>query len=171
MCCEPISLLHSSRVSSCEQKLCEPIFHVYHLFADINVAKRRETLKYGTFGCKKFGFRAMSQRILKLCVASLLNILCFPDNRCELSKRLWTFSRRMDTRWRLFKTSARLDRINAFKVEAWQPPDLPEIFNVFVQLLLADKGFHFLKTMKYEVTNIRRDLTTIPSRRSTKRSR
>ena len=43
-----------------------------------NVAKRRETLKYGTFGCKKFGFRAMSQRILKLCVASLLNILCFP---------------------------------------------------------------------------------------------
>ena len=25
MCCEPISLLHSSRASSCEQKLCEPI--------------------------------------------------------------------------------------------------------------------------------------------------
>ena len=93
------------------------------------------------------------------------------NNRCELSKRLWTFSRRMDTRWVLFKTSARLDRINAFKVEAWQPPDLPEIFNVFVQLLLADKGFHFLKTMKYEVTNIRRDVSTIPSRRSTKRSR
>ena len=44
-----------------------------------NVAKRRETLKYGTFGRKKFGFRAMSQRILKLCVASLLNILCFPE--------------------------------------------------------------------------------------------
>ena len=44
-----------------------------------NVAKRRETLKYGTFGRKKFGFRAMSRRILKLCVASLLNILCFPD--------------------------------------------------------------------------------------------
>ena len=43
-----------------------------------NVAKRCETLKYGTFGCKKFGFRAKSQRILKLCVASLLNILCFP---------------------------------------------------------------------------------------------
>ena len=39
----------------------------------------RETLKYGTFGRKKFGFRAMSRRILKLCVASLLNILCFPD--------------------------------------------------------------------------------------------
>ena len=39
----------------------------------------RETLKYGTFGRKKLGFRAMSQRILKLCVASLLNILCFPD--------------------------------------------------------------------------------------------
>ena len=38
----------------------------------------RETLKYGTFGRKKFGFRAMSRRILKLCVASLLNILCFP---------------------------------------------------------------------------------------------
>ena len=38
----------------------------------------RETLKYGTFGHKKFGFLAMSQRILKLCVASLLNILCFP---------------------------------------------------------------------------------------------
>ena len=38
----------------------------------------RETLKYGTFGRKKFGFRAMSRRILKLCMASLLNILCFP---------------------------------------------------------------------------------------------
>ena len=38
----------------------------------------RETLKYGTFGRKKFGFHAMSRRILKLCVASLLNILCFP---------------------------------------------------------------------------------------------
>ena len=38
-----------------------------------------ETLKYGTFGRKKFGFRAMSRRILKLCVASLLNILCFPE--------------------------------------------------------------------------------------------
>ena len=25
MCCEPISLLHSSRALSCEQKLCEPI--------------------------------------------------------------------------------------------------------------------------------------------------
>merc|ERR1712001_404375 len=25
MCCAPISLLHSSRASSCEQKLCEPI--------------------------------------------------------------------------------------------------------------------------------------------------
>ena len=44
----------------------------------------RETLKYGTFGRKKFGFRAMSRRILKLCVASLLNILCFPDGRQEL---------------------------------------------------------------------------------------
>ena len=49
-----------------------------------NVAKRRETLKYGTFGCKKFGFRAMSQRILKLCVASLLNILCFPVRLCHI---------------------------------------------------------------------------------------
>ena len=38
----------------------------------------RETLKYGTFGRKKLGFRAMSQRIWKLCVASLLIILCFP---------------------------------------------------------------------------------------------
>ena len=38
----------------------------------------RETLKYGTFGRKKFGFRAMSRRILKLFVASLLNILYFP---------------------------------------------------------------------------------------------
>ena len=45
-----------------------------------NVAKRRETLKYGTFGRKKFGFRAMSRRILNLCVASLLNILCFPGH-------------------------------------------------------------------------------------------
>ena len=40
----------------------------------------RETLKYGTFGRKKFGFRAMSRRIWKLCVASLLIILCFPES-------------------------------------------------------------------------------------------
>ena len=45
----------------------------------------RETLKYCTFGRKKFGFRAMSQRILKLCVASLLNILCFPATVIALS--------------------------------------------------------------------------------------
>ena len=32
----------------------------------------RETLKYGTFGREKLGFRAMSQRIWKVCVASLL---------------------------------------------------------------------------------------------------
>ena len=37
----------------------------------------RETLKYSTFGREKFGFRAMSRRIWKLCVASLLIILCF----------------------------------------------------------------------------------------------
>ena len=36
----------------------------------------RETLKYGS---EKFRFRAMSRRIWKLCVASLLIILCFPD--------------------------------------------------------------------------------------------
>merc|ERR1719458_1811257 len=33
MCCEPISLLHSSRASSCEQKLCEPISLLYFLSA------------------------------------------------------------------------------------------------------------------------------------------
>ena len=38
----------------------------------------RKTLKYGTFGREKFGFRTMSRRIWKLCVASLLIILCFP---------------------------------------------------------------------------------------------
>ena len=38
----------------------------------------RETLKYGTFGREKLGFRGMSRRIWKLCVASLLIILCFP---------------------------------------------------------------------------------------------
>jgi len=45
-----------------------------------------------------------------------------------------------------------VDRLkeDGHQVEAWQPPGLPEIFNVFVQLLLADKGFHFLKTMKNE---------------------
>ena len=47
-------------------------------FGSFSVATVNETLKYGTFGRKKFGFRAMSRRILKLCVASLLNILCFP---------------------------------------------------------------------------------------------
>merc|ERR1712001_690122 len=31
MCCEPISLLHSSRALSCEQKLCEPISFLYFL--------------------------------------------------------------------------------------------------------------------------------------------
>ena len=33
MCCEPISLLHSSHISSCEQKLCEPIslLHSYRV--------------------------------------------------------------------------------------------------------------------------------------------
>jgi len=36
------------------------------------------------------------------------------------------------------------------QVELWQPPGLEEIFNAFVQLLLADKGFHFLRTMKNE---------------------
>ena len=50
----------------------------------------RETLKYGTFGCEKFGFRAMSRRIWKLCVASLLIILwhklCFPAPNLLQSK-------------------------------------------------------------------------------------
>ena len=41
----------------------------------------RETLKYGSFGREKFGFRAMSRRIWKLCVASLLIILCFPEKQ------------------------------------------------------------------------------------------
>jgi len=41
-------------------------------------------------------------------------------------------------------------REDGHQVESWQPPGLPEIFNAFVQLLLADKGFHFLKTMKNE---------------------
>ena len=41
----------------------------------------RETLKYGSFGREKFGFRAMSRRIWKLCVASLLIILCFPGTQ------------------------------------------------------------------------------------------
>ena len=49
----------------------------------------RETLKYGTFGRKKFGFRAMSRRILKLCVASLLNILCFPGMYNDNSDWQW----------------------------------------------------------------------------------
>ena len=40
------------------------------------------------------------------------------------------------------------------QVELWQPPGLEEIFNAFVQLLLADKGFHFLRTMKNEARSI-----------------
>ena len=44
----------------------------------------RETLKYCTFGREKFWFRAMSQRIWKLCVASLLIILCFPVGHSTL---------------------------------------------------------------------------------------
>ena len=39
-------------------------------------------------------------------------------------------------------------------MELWQPPGLEEIFNAFVQLLLADKGFHFLRTMKNEARSI-----------------
>ena len=52
----------------------------------------RETLKYGTFGREKLGFRAMSQRIWKLCVASLLIKLCFPANiSFGISKEIFRF--------------------------------------------------------------------------------
>ena len=46
------------------------------------------------------------------------------------------------------------------QVELWQPPGLEEIFNAFVQLLLADKGFHFLRTMKNEARSITKNHTT-----------
>jgi len=45
---------------------------------------------------------------------------------------------------------AGLLRAAGHQVEAWQPPDLPAIFDVFCHLLLADKGFHFLRTMRHE---------------------
>ena len=46
------------------------------------------------------------------------------------------------------------------QVELWQPPGLEEIFNAFVQLLLADKGFHFLRTMKNEARSMTKNHTT-----------
>ena len=57
----------------------------------------RETLKYGTFGRKKFGFRAMSRRILKLCVASLLNILCFTGMMKTFLETLTFFCRSLSS--------------------------------------------------------------------------
>ena len=47
------------------------------------------------------------------------------------------------------------------QVELWQPPGLEEIFNAFVQLLLADKGFHFLKTMKNEARSNKNHTTRL----------
>ena len=35
-------------------------------------------------------------------------------------------------------------------VEPWTPPNLMEIFEVFTNFLMADKGHFFLETMKYE---------------------
>ena len=37
------------------------------------------------------------------------------------------------------------------QVVPWTPPELPAMFDVFVQLLLADKGFHFCRQMADEV--------------------
>ena len=49
-----------------------------------------------------------------------------------------------------------LIHFDPLQVELWQPPGLEEIFNAFVQLLLADKGFHFLRTMKNEAKSIKK---------------
>ena len=51
-------------------------------------------------------------------------------------------------------------QLHPLQVELWQPPGLEEIFNAFVQLLLADKGFHFLRTMKNEARSMTKNHTT-----------
>ena len=60
----------------------------------------------------------------------------------------------------LVLTISNLIHFDPLQVELWQPPGLEEIFNAFVQLLLADKGFHFLRTMKNEARSITKSHTT-----------
>ena len=103
----------------------------------------RKTLKYSTFGREKFGFRAMSRRIWKLCVASLLIILCFPEKQGGGSSQIPLLFEKCSTAMcyvlplAVFSAFADLTCVN-FLSKTFQTSDCPERMHLLVQ------GLHIL---------------------------